>query len=543
MPNPHKNIIMGALLSGSLLIAPLRTYPQDRTDAVVESPVTTPLSNRGPQTDKPGPNEVLNAYHADDSLPPPAEFVTHHKILIRGASISYTAIAGDTYITNFSGDVIGSFFSFSYIQDNPASAQRPVLFVSNGGPGSSSIWLHMGAVGPKRVVLNPTINPSVLPPFQAEANPDCLLDVADIVFIDPVGTGYSRILGKGVPQEFFGVDQDVNSVAQFIERWLDKHDRWNSPKFFMGESYGSFRAAILPAALMGGPNYVGLMRGITLNGIVLLGTALDGGRPEVSDSLRLWRSALELPSEAAAAWYQGKASRNDVSPSISFENSDKFARTVYLAALQKAVAGTLTDAERTAVVQELAAYTGLSIEDIPKDMTISAPLFSSRLLADKGLSVGMYDSRYTLPTAHSGGDPVSDDPAMGQYVPAFIASFHQMLREDLNVQLDRPYYAIQWQGMNHGWDWKHAGAPPGQNAAVDLAVAMRRDAGLKVLVGAGYYDLNSSAAIARHDLEEAGIPADRLTFKLYESGHMLYIGKTGTEFSDDVRALIRSASK
>ncbi len=251
-------------------------------------------------------SEALTAYHPASDLPSPVEFVTHHQMIIRGASIAYTATAGDTFVTNVSGDVVGDFFSFSYIRDDIASAPRPVLFVFNGGPGSASLWLQMGIVGPKRVVLSDWVNPSVVPPFKIEDNPDCLLDVADIVFIDPVGTGYSRIIGKGTPRDFFGVDEDVSSVAQFVERWLDRHNRWNSPKYIMGESYGSFRAAILPRALMGGPTYMGVMRGITLNGIVI-----DRYRPNRRPRNRPGRPVVAPSYGTAQRSCYGLVSRED----------------------------------------------------------------------------------------------------------------------------------------------------------------------------------------------------------------------------------------
>ncbi|RYG47258.1 septum formation initiator, partial [bacterium] len=232
-------------------------------------------------------------------------FETHHRVKVRGETIRYTALAGPTKMTNLGGDPIGEIFSFTYLKEGKPEARRPVMFVFNGGPGSSSIWLHMGVVGPRRVVLDREVDPSPVPPFRVEDNPDCLLDVADLVFIDPVGTGFSRILGKGRPEDFFGVDEDADSMAQFIERWLTKHGRWDSPKFLMGESYGSARAALLPRALMGGPTYTGQLRGITVDGIVLLGTTMESPANPVDEDERLARVSRALPSLAATAWYHG----------------------------------------------------------------------------------------------------------------------------------------------------------------------------------------------------------------------------------------------
>jgi carboxypeptidase C (cathepsin A) len=188
-----------------------------------------------------------------EPLPAPKRFVSHHAVTVGGQKIAYTALAAETYLYNRASEPIGSIFSFSYLKEGPADPNRPVLFVFNGGPGSSSLWLHMGVIGPRRVMLDHEVNPSNTPPFGVADNPYSLIDVADLVFIDPVGTGWSKVIGKGAAADFWGVDEDADTVSQFIELWLTEHHRWNAPKFIMGESYGSTRAAILPRALMGGP--------------------------------------------------------------------------------------------------------------------------------------------------------------------------------------------------------------------------------------------------------------------------------------------------
>lgn len=482
------------------------------------------------------------AENAINAIPAPRNFVTHHMTTIGGQTIHYTATAGDIHLHNLAGDATGSIFSFTYTKDHAKNAQRPVLFVFNGGPGSSSLWLQMGVVGPERVHLDRAVNPSEVPPFPVEQNPDSLLDVADLVFIDPIGTGFSHAIGKGKPENFYGVDEDANSVAQFIEIWLSKYDRWNSPKFIMGESYGSMRAAILPRALMGGPTYLGMMRGIAVNGVILLGTTLNlpgekGPKPEDA----IWSLALSLPGFAATAWYHNAVDRHGHSLADFYNQANQFAQTDYIDALRKSAAGTLTDAEQDAVAAKLSTFTGIPQAQIPKDLKITPSIFGKTVLAARGEDVGMYDSRYTLPAQPNGNEPVADDPAMGQYVPGFIAAFHEILGRDLKVDVDEPYLAIHWRGLLDKWDWKREQVPEGQSAAVDLAVAMRRNPRLRVLVGGGYYDLTTAPAEALHELWAAQIPADRLTVKLYESGHMLYIGDTAKPFADDVRTLIREA--
>ncbi|MBB5519565.1 S10 family peptidase [Amphiplicatus metriothermophilus] len=476
--------------------------------------------------------------------PLPLRIVTDHVAEIGGERIDYRVIAGETVLRDLAGEPVASVFSFAYMKTNPADRARPVLFVFNGGPGSSSLWLHMGAIGPRRVALDQEVNPGNTPPFGVANNPHSLLDVADLVFIDPVGTGFSRAIGKGKPEDFWGVDEDANAVAQFIELWLTEHGRWNAPKFIMGESYGSARAAMLPRALMGGPFYTGVMRGITVNGVILLGTTLEG-RGENGARLaaedKAMEAALVLPGLAATAWFHEKVDRRGLSLPAFYEEAMAFAKTRYAEALRAAEAGALDGDARAEVVRTLVSYTGLPEEAFEEELGLSASSFAKKLLAEEGLAIGLYDSRYTLPLANSGGDPVADDPAMGRYVPGFIAAFHQMLRDDLKVTLDRPYGAIVWKDLLQKWNWSRAGVEKGQSFAVDLAWAMRRTPKLRVLIASGYYDLVTTPAEARSALAEADLPADRVEFRIYESGHMLYLGDTAESFANDVRRLIETA--
>ncbi len=478
----------------------------------------------------PGPVEV----------PEVKRFVTRHALKINGASLAYTAVAGETHLFNRAGDPIGSIFSFSYLADTK-DPHRPVMFVFNGGPGSSSIWLHMGVVGPRRTQLDREVNPSNTPPFGLIDNPLTLLDVADLVFIDPVGTGWSRVIGKGVNADFWGVDEDADSVAQFIEAWLTEHKRWNAPKYVMGESYGSTRAALLPRALLGGPMYVGLMRGITLDGIVLLGTTLNGSAPPATPEALALRQALQLPALADTAWYHQRIDRRGRALEAYHQEALAYAKGPYLQALTKEAAGTLSPDERTAVVTQLAAFTGLAPTAFAKSLQLRETGFDRQLLADQGLQVGAYDSRYTLPVANSGGDPVADDPAMTLYTPGFRATFEQMAAEDLKIRMDRPYGAIVWKDLLASWNFKR-NAPPEQSFAVDLATAMRRTPRLRVLVASGYYDLATHSAAAEAAVEAANMPADRLQLRRYPSGHMLYVGETAAAFANDVRAFVRAGA-
>lgn len=474
--------------------------------------------------------------------PAPFRRVTEHSFTANGETVSYTAIAGDTWLRDMDGKPTASIFSFSYLRTDVQDTARPVVFVFNGGPGSASIWIHMGAIGPRRVVLDADVNPSNVPPFGLEDNPNSILDVADLVFIDPVGTGFSVPLEGTDPKAFWGVDEDAESIAQFIELWLSEHGRWNSPKYVLGESYGSIRAAVLPRALMGGPIYNGLMRGITLDGIVLLGTTLDArqtGDASPAPAAVAAKQARVLPGLAATSVYHGLVDAPPGGAVEAYKAADAYARQTYEPALRAHHEGTLAPEQRAIVLKELARLTGLGESDIGDDLHIDERAYAKVALRGRGLEIGMYDSRYTLPLANSGGDPVADDPAMTRYVPGFIAAFHQMIRDDLDIQLGRPYASIRWRELLFGWNWSRKGVAEGQSYATDLAWAMRRNPDLRVLVASGYYDLVTTPADARASIAAAGLPQDRVTFTDYESGHMLYLGGTAQAFSDDLRDFLK----
>ncbi len=532
---------LGRTLSAAamiLLAAPLAAQPAQRPAPAPAPPavvvpqtlptLVAPVFSRVPE------NPVPTA-----ALPPPRRFVTQREIRIRGQRVRYTATAGESYITNLYGHPIASFFSFAYVKDGPRDPSRPVMFVFNGGPGSASLWIHMGAIGPRRLVLDQEVNPSVTPPFGLQDNPNSILDVADLVFIDPVGTGYSQAIGNAVNADFFGIDEDAESVARFIEAWITENGRWNSPKYLMGESYGSVRAAILPRTLMGGPLYSGVMRGITVDGIVLLGVALgiyDQPQPPTGPDPR---AGLFLPGFATTAWYHNRVDRAGRSVEQVYEEARRFGETDYAAAVHRLGAGDLPEAEKQAVAARLAALTGVPAEAwIRSNLRLSNQAFLRALLAEQGLEAGNYDSRYTLPLTPTGNDPVADDPAMGRYVPGFISAFHDMIRDDLNVRMPMPYNAITWVGLNFAWRRERFGVPVAPTVAGELAVSMRRNQNLRLLVASGYYDMVTTAASAESQVRRAGLPADRVTIRNYESGHMLYLGDTAEAFSNDVRALI-----
>jgi carboxypeptidase C (cathepsin A) len=406
------------------------------------------------------------------------------------------------------------------------------------------VWLHLGVIGPRRLVLDQEVNPSNTPPFGLADSNFSPLDIADLVFIDPVGTGFSHAVGHAKNSDFFGVDEDADAVARFIELWLTENQRWTSPKFLMGESYGATRAAILPRALMGGPLYGGVMRGITVNGVILvspgLGAGTGAGAPAAAEADGPDpRVGQAIPGMAVTAWYHGRTEQDGRSATQVYHDTLAFATTDYANAIYQLGKGNLPDTEKQLIAAQLETLTSLPQSVwIENDLSISSQAFLKQLLADEGLEAGSYDSRYTLPLTGSGGDPVADDPAMGRYVPGFVAAFHEMITTELDVDMAIPYNSITFAEANYGWKWERLPIARGQHPAEDLAMAIRRTPALRVMVATGYYDIVTSPASALNQLKESGFPPGRLYHRHYESGHMLYLGDTAEAFADDVRKLI-----
>jgi carboxypeptidase C (cathepsin A) len=472
---------------------------------------------------------VVGAPPKKDSAAPitPREFVTHHSGVFGGQELRYSAIAGDTILTNDAGKQSAILFSFTYLRENVTDRRkRPVIFVFNGGPGSSSLWQHLGFFGPKRVQLRDEVHPPPTPPFEVENNPHCLLDVADIVLIDPVGTGYSHLLADGDAHDYYGVEQDGRATVEFVERWLRKYDRLNSPKFIVGESYGVTRAIVVARMLMGGPfSATGRLTAIPLNGIVIMGgsPSLEGPQGNGSSDLDYPNT---LPTMAATAWYHGKTSHGGRSLDEAITEAKVFAAGEYLNALY---AGDALDATtRSRMVRRLSELTGLPVPFVQMhNLRIALGEFRSELLRDQGLIPGAYDTRFTLPATPNAGpmDPVADDPAMGQFSAAFVGAFDGYLKDDLKISVDAPYNAIAFKTVNSKWDYdSRLGPAEPTTRAQDLAAAMRRNPNLRLLSVSGVYDAVAPLESAAYSLAHSGLPRDRVTIRSYPAGHMAYLG-------------------
>ncbi|UTP40880.1 peptidase S10 [Phenylobacterium sp. LH3H17] len=473
---------------------------------------------------------------AEAPIPPPNVSVTSHSGRFGGVAIDYVATTGETYLTDKDGKPTAAIFSTSYVKAGKPDPNRPVTFLFNGGPGSGSVWLHMGAFGPKRVVVPSDAKDDAAPPYPIVDNPMSLLDVTDIVFIDPVGTGFSKALGKTDPKEFWGLTADARSVAQFIRIWLRENGRWNSPKYLGGESYGTTRSAAVVDQLEGAYNDV------SLNGILLISTILDFGAQAESPGNEM-AYVVTLPSMAATAWYHGKLADKPPGVEAFVEEARAFAVGEYAGALLKG--NRLKDPERAAVRAKLSRFTGLSEAYLDRaELRVTAGRFYKELLRDRGLTVGRLDSRYTGVDYDSAGEEPDNDPSFYGIDGAYTAAINDYVRRDLKLKMDREYVTI---GPVGPWDWRMGGdrdLDAYLNVTPYIAKAMRENSSLRVFVGQGWYDFATPFFGAEYALSRTGVPADRVSFRYYDAGHMMYVREADlAKLSTDIRAFIRAGAK
>ncbi|MDX3884138.1 MAG: peptidase S10 [Sphingomonas sp.] len=469
-------------------------------------------------------------------IPPPTVSVTKHSGRFGGTTINYRATAGETYLKDQDGKPIAAIYSTSYVKEGPVDPNRPITFLYNGGPGSGSLWLHMGAFGPKRVAIPSDARDDGAPPYPIVDNPESLLDVTDLVFIDPVGTGFSRALGKKDPKDYWGVTKDAKSIAEFIRIWLNENGRWNAPKFIGGESYGTTRSAALLNELEGTYNDV------AVNGVILISTILDFAAGADTPGNEMTH-ILNLPSMAATAWYHNKVSGDRPAKVEDFvAQARAFAAGPYAAALLKGNA--LGAEERASVRQQLSHFTGLSEQFLDRaDLRVLPSRFYKELLRDRGLTVGRLDSRYTGVDYDSAGEEPDNDPSFYGIDGAYAAAMNSYARQTLGFKTERDYISI---GGVRGWDWKLEGAGRDQevymNVAPYIGRGLRENSGLRIFVGQGYYDFATPFFAAEYSLSRTGMPTDgRIQFHYYESGHMMYVREQDLKkLSADVRQFIRS---
>jgi carboxypeptidase C (cathepsin A) len=448
-----------------------------------------------------------------------------------GQRINYAATIGETILKNKDGVPEAAVVTTSYIKE-PRDPSRPVTFLFNGGPGSGTVWLMMGAFGPKRVAIPSDARDDGAPPYPIVDNPDALLDVTDIVFIDPPGTGYSHLIGKADPKDYYGVTQDAKAVASVIRLWLNDNGRWNSPKYLGGESYGTTRSAAVANELMNDT-----FNDVALNGIILISTVLDfaAGADTPGNELSY---ITNLPSMAATAMFHGKASGSSVEAFT--EEARQWAIGPYASALLKGQK--LQGEERAAIRRDLARFTGLSETYLENaDLRVTPGRFYKELLRDRGLTVGRLDSRYTGKDYDSAGEEPDNDPSFYGIDASYTAAINSWSRDTLGFKTDREYQSIS--GIGGQWDWRIGGRDTNAylNVAPYIGQALRENSGLRVFVGQGYYDFATPFFAAEYALSRTGIPQDRISYQYYGAGHMMYIrDEDRHKLSADVRAFIRA---
>ena len=476
-----------------------------------------------------------------EPAPEPASSTTRHEVTIDGQTVKYTATTGWLIMKDDKDKPIARFGYTAYTRDGIKDlGRRPIMFAYNGGPGSSSIWLHMGILGPRRVVVNDQ-GYAPPPPSERVANAYSILDVTDIVMIDPIGTGFSKPLGDAKGADFWGVDQDIKSVGQFIKRYVSDSGRWGSPKYLLGESYGGLRSAGLAY-------YLQNTLGMDLNGVVLVSPFLNAGSGIDGDEIDL-PHVLYLPTFAATAWYHGAIANKPASLQAYLDEVERFAYTEYAPALMQGYV--LPEAQKKAIAAKLAAYTGTSADYWEKaDLRVSHQQFLQELKRDQRMIAGRIDSRFVGPSVNPLGEKMDYDPFFPAVGPAYTAAFLDYLHSDLKFGKDENYVVSAF-GIE--WDWKHK--RPGQggwmsplpNTVPDLAMAMTHNPGLGVLVLQGYYDLATPYLATKNDVAHLDIPPEarkRVDIQYYDAGHMMYLHEPSMrKFREDVAGFVRRTDR
>lgn len=515
-----------ALLPAAVFAQRTTRRPADSTrDTTARGRSDTTVRTTISRSSRPGPH------------PEEVHVVTHHSAMIGGRRIDYDATVGDIILRDTADQATAEVYYIAYTERGVNDkTRRPIMFAYNGGPGSSSVWVHMGLLGPRRVDIPDTTH-SAPPPYHLVDNQYSMLDKADLVFIDPVGTGYSKAVNKGKGKDFWGVDQDANSLAEFVSRYLSETGRWNSPRYLMGESYGTTRSAALSAVLQN-------RYSIDLNGVILLSSVLDF-QTITFDPGNDEPFIMYLPSYAAVAWYHNALGNRPADLRPFLREVEHFATTDYAQAL---LAGdNLSSVDRGRILDKLVRYTGLGRDYIDRaDLRVTASQFEKELLREHGQTVGRLDARFVGETGDMLAEDADYDPQSADISSAYVSLFNQYMHEDLNYGRDR-LYAIS--GRVNPWDWKHGrggGWPGHTNVAVDLAQSLSTNPRLHVLLNSGLFDLATPYFAAEWTMDHMGVPArvrSQVTEAEYLSGHMIYVHVPAlAQFKANVSAFIDKTS-
>ena len=478
--------------------------PEEPAEKRVETENTSPAHDKQPAKDE----------HWDVSEAAP--IVTHHQITVNGRILKYTATAGRLPIKRDDGKIEAEMFFVAYTLDGQDSARRPLTFAFNGGPGSASIWLHMGALGPRRVVLKPD---GFMPPapYSLEDNSYTLLDTSDVVLVDAIGTGFSRAADAELSKKYWGVKGDIDSFSEFIRLYITRYERWNSPLFLFGESYGTTRAAGVAGNLAG--------QGISFNGITLLSMALTF-QTLVDNRSNDEPYILLVPTFTAIAGFHRKLPADLLAdPEKARQEAARWAATDYAQALAKGDSLSAEDRQKT--IDQMARYTGLSKEVIDlANLRIDVVKFTHYLLLDQKLRVGRLDGRFTGPDPDGVLDTPFYDPTEASILPPFTSVYNHYVRAELGYKTDLPYQPfIRDPQFEEKWEWGQ-----GINGFPDTATALRqaivKNSYLKILVMEGLYDLATPYIAADYTVDHLNLGAayqKNISKATYQAGHMVYL--------------------
>ncbi|MDN5865095.1 MAG: peptidase S10 [Gammaproteobacteria bacterium] len=485
----------------------------------------------GSMPEAPPPDAKAAGHGPADVAIAPKKSVTHGSVTVEGTRIGYEAVAGTLVLKNDAQEPIATMSYVAYFKDGvDDKANRPITFFYNGGPGSSTVWLHMLAFGPKLAkVGNGTLTPPA--PWKLVNNDYSLLDATDMVFIDAPGTGFGRVIGKekggaGSPEAVFGIDEDAHAFAQFITRFITEYDRWNSPKFLFGESYGTTRSAVLANILESEKN-------VGLNGVILLSAILNWSLsvdyPQINPGVNI-SYATGLPSYAATAWYHEKLPGERPEDLKAFlDKVEQFAMGPYFDALNEG--DRIDPATKKQVAEQMHRYTGLPTDYILEaNLKVTGGEFAHELLDQGDRVTGRLDSRYSGPAMDPLGQKAQYDPMNSAISAPTVALFNAYVRNTLKFGEDMKYKP----GINVFMQWNFSHQPPGApfqlpftpNVMPDLAAAMTLDPNLNILLTGGYMDLGTpyyAAVYSMHQLPIAAQLEDNISYHFFPSGHMVYL--------------------